>query len=237
MIRRLGKINGLSLAVTLLSFSLLFALNVSAHKIGGGDQAFLEHSSGAQVIPYIYLGAKHMVTGFDHLLYLAGVIFFLVRIRDVAVFVSLFALGHSITLLWGVLAGWHVNPYLVDSIIGLSVVYKAFENLGGFRAYFNSWLDTRVAVFLFGLVHGLGLATKLQDLKISQDGLIANMISFNVGVELGQLVALTFLIMVFGLLRRSNQFQRNTILANTVLMMTGFVLVGYQLTGYLVLQG
>ncbi len=237
MIRRLGNINGLLLAVTLLSFSLLFALNVSAHKIGGGDQAFLEQSSGAQVIPYIYLGAKHMVTGFDHLLYLAGVIFFLVRIRDVAVFVSLFALGHSITLLWGVLAGWHVNPYLVDSIIGLSVVYKAFENLGGFRAYFNSWLDMRVAVFLFGLVHGLGLATKLQDLKISQDGLIANMISFNVGVELGQLVALTFLIMVFGLLRRSNQFQRNTILANTVLMMTGFVLVGYQLTGYLVLQG
>jgi len=178
-----------------------------------------------------------MVTGFDHLLYLAGVIFFLFRIRDVAVFVSLFALGHSITLLWGVLAGWHVNAFLVDSIIGLSVVYKAFENLGGFRAYFKSWLDTRVAVFLFGLVHGLGLATKLQDFKISEDGLIANMISFNVGVELGQLVALTFLIMVFSLLRRSSQFQRNTIRANTLLMTAGFVLMGYQLTGYLVLQG
>ena len=237
MIRHSGKTNSRMLVVTLLSFFLLFTLNVSAHKIGGGDQAFLEQSSGAQAIPYIYLGAKHMVTGFDHLLYLAGVIFFLFRIRDVAVFVSLFALGHSITLLWGVLAGWHVNAFLVDSIIGLSVVYKAFENLGGFRAYFKSWLDTRVAVFLFGLVHGLGLATKLQDFKISEDGLIANMISFNVGVELGQLVALTFLIMVFSLLRRSSQFQRNTIRANTLLMTAGFVLMGYQLTGYLVLQG
>jgi len=227
----------LSAVVVLLSLLLLAAVSVSAHKIGSGDQAFVEQSQGIQVLPYIYLGAKHMVTGFDHLLYLAGVIFFLFKIRDVAVFVSLFALGHSITLLWGVLAGWHVNPYLVDSIIGLSVVYKAFENLGGFQAYFNSWLDTRVAVFLFGLVHGLGLATKLQDLSISQEGLIANMISFNVGVELGQLVALTFLIMVFSLLRRSRHFQRNSILANTLIMMAGFVLIGDQLTGYFLMRG
>ena len=231
------SLNKLMAAVLLLSLLLLLTMCVSAHKIGSGDQAFVEQSQGVQVLPYIYLGAKHMVTGYDHLLYLAGVIFFLFKIRDVAVFVSLFALGHSITLLWGVLAGWHVNPYLVDSIIGLSVVYKAFENLGGFRAYFDSWLDTRAAVFLFGLVHGLGLATKLQDLNISQEGLIANMISFNVGVELGQLVALTFLIMVFSLLRSSSHFQRNSILANTLIMMAGFVLIGDQLTGYFMMQG
>jgi hypothetical protein len=231
------KIRDLLIVVMLLSLLLFLAMNVSAHKIGSGDQAFVEQSQGVQVLPYIYLGAKHMVTGYDHLLYLAGVIFFLFKIRDVAVFVSLFALGHSITLLWGVLAGWHVNPHLVDSIIGLSVVYKAFENLGGFRIYFKSWLDTRVAVFLFGLVHGLGLATKLQDLNISQEGLITNMISFNVGVELGQLVALTFLIMVFSLLRSSRHFQRNSIVANTLIMMAGFVLIGDQLTGYFLMQG
>lgn len=231
------QIRDLLIVVMLLSLLLLLAMNVSAHKIGSGDQAFVEQSQGVQVLPYMYLGAKHMVTGYDHLLYLAGVIFFLFKIRDVAVFVSLFALGHSITLLWGVLAGWHVNPYLVDSIIGLSVVYKAFENLGGFRIYFKSWLDTRVAVFLFGLVHGLGLATKLQDLNISQEGLIANMISFNVGVELGQLGALAFLIMVFSLLRTSSHFQRNSVMANTLIMMAGFVLIGDQLTGYFLMQG
>ena len=130
-----------------------------------------------------------MVTGYDHLLFLAGVIFFLYRVKDVALYVTLFAVGHSTTLLLGVLGGWHVDAYLVDAMIGLSVVYKAFENIGGFRRL-GVQPNTRAAVLFFGFFHGLGLATKLQDLALSKDGLITNMVSFNIGVEIGQLLAL-----------------------------------------------
>ena len=160
-----------------------------AHGIAGDDQEFLLRATGAHIGPYVYLGAKHMVTGYDHLLFLAGVIFFLYRLKDVALYVTLFAIGHSTTLLLGVLGGWHVDAYLVDAVIGLSVVYKAFENIGGFRRL-GVQPNTKAAVLFFGFFHGLGLATKLQDLALSQDGLITNMVSFNVGVEIGQLLAL-----------------------------------------------
>jgi hypothetical protein len=181
--------------------------------------------------PYIYLGAKHMVTGYDHLLFLAGVMFFLYRLRDVGLYVTLFAVGHSITLLVGVLGGLHVNSYLVDAIIGLSVAYKAFENLGGF-ARLGVQPDTRAAVFVFGLFHGFGLATKLQDLDISPDGLVVNMVSFNVGVELGQFLALGVILLLLNMFRASGQFFRFAGATNLVIMCAGFMLIGYQLTGY-----
>jgi hypothetical protein len=204
----------------------------AAHGIGGDDQAFLLRATGTHIGPYLYLGAKHMVTGYDHLLFLAGVIFFLYRLKDVALYVTLFALGHSTTLLIGVLGGWHVDAYLVDAVIGLSVVYKAFENLGGFRRL--GWQpNTKAAVLFFGFFHGLGLATKLQDLALSQEGLVANMISFNVGVELGQLLALGAMLIAFNVWRRSGGFLRHAFASNVVLMAAGFVLAGFQLTGFL----
>ncbi len=202
-----------------------------AHGVSGDDQAFMLRSSGPLIGPYIYLGAKHMVTGYDHLLFLAGVMFFLYRLRDVGLYVTLFAVGHSITLLLGVLGGLHVNAYLVDAVIGLSVAYKAFENLGGFRRLGVN-PDTRAAVFIFGLFHGFGLATKLQDLAISPDGLVANMVSFNVGVELGQFLALGIIILLLNVLRASGQFFRIAGATNVAIMSAGFVLIGYQLMGY-----
>jgi hypothetical protein len=204
----------------------------AAHGISGADQEFLLRSTGVHIGPYVYLGAKHMVTGYDHLLFLAGVIFFLYRLKDVAVYVTLFALGHSTTLLLGVLGGWHVNAYLVDAVIGLSVVYKAFENLGGFRAL-GFQPNMRAAVLVFGFFHGLGLATKLQDLTLSTDGLLPNMVAFNVGVEIGQLAALGLILAVFNAWRATGGFWRHAYAANVALMSAGFVLVGYQMTGYL----
>jgi hypothetical protein len=201
------------------------------HSIAGDDQAFLLRTTGAHIGPYIYLGAKHMVTGYDHLLFLAGVIFFLYRLKDVALYVTLFAVGHSVTLLVGVLGGLHVNAYIVDAIIGLSIVYKAFENLGGFRAL--GWQpNTKAAVLVFGLFHGFGLATKLQDLAISRDGLVTNMVSFNVGVEIGQLLALSLILIAFNIWRTSGTFFRYAFATNVLLMGAGFVLIGYQLAGY-----
>jgi hypothetical protein len=204
-----------------------------AHGISGDDQEFLLRSSGPLVGPYIYLGAKHMVTGYDHLLFLAGVIFFLYRLKDVALYVTLFAVGHSVTLLLGVLGGLHVNSYIVDAILGLSVVYKAFENLGGFRAL-GFQPNTKAAVLIFGFFHGFGLATKLQDLAISPDGLVINMVSFNVGVEIGQLIALGLMLIAFNVWRTSGGFFKHAYGANVALMTAGFVLFGYQLTGYFV---
>ena len=221
------------LAAVLGAAAALAAPSVLAHGIAGDDQAFLLRASGAHIGPYIYLGAKHMVTGYDHLLFLAGVIFFLYRMREVALYVTLFAVGHSATLLLGVLGGLHVNSYIVDAIIGLSVVYKAFENLGGFRRL-GFEPNTKTAVLVFGLFHGFGLATKLQDLAISPDGLVTNMISFNVGVEIGQLFALSLILVAFSLWRASGSFLRHAYATNVVLMAAGFALIGYQLTGYFV---
>jgi hypothetical protein len=213
------------------AIGLLLGAVAFGHGVEGDDAAFMLSGTGALIGPYIYLGAKHMVTGYDHLLFLAGVMFFLYRLRDVALYVSLFAVGHSITLLVGVLGGLHVNAYIVDAIIGLSVAYKAFENLGGFaRLGLNP--DTRIAVLVFGLFHGFGLETKLQDLEISPDGLVANMISFNVGVELGQFLALGLILLALNAFRASGQFFRFASVTNVAIMCAGFLLIGYQLTGY-----
>jgi hypothetical protein len=203
-----------------------------AHGVGEDDRAFIEGASGMAIGPYMYLGAKHMITGYDHLLFLVGVIFFLYRLKDVGAYVTLFAIGHSTTLLLGVLFNIRANPFIVDAIIGLSVVYKAIDNLDGFRTLFGRAPKPKLAVLVFGFFHGFGLATKLQDLALSQDGLVPNLISFNVGVELGQFTALGAILIAMNLWRSTSSFRRSAIAANAALMCAGFVLVGFQLTGY-----
>ena len=203
-----------------------------AHGIAGQDAAFVAASKGPQIIPFLYLGAKHMVTGYDHLLFILGVVFFLYRLKHVALYVTMFSIGHSITLLTGVLSNIHVNPYLVDAVIGLSVAYKAFDNLGGFKTVLGVQPNTKVAVLGFGLVHGFGLATKLQALKLSKDGLVANMVSFNVGVELGQLLALSAILAVMLWWRSKPAFPRQAVIANVLILTAGFLLMEFQLAGY-----
>jgi HupE/UreJ protein len=210
---------------------LLVPETTFAHGVTGRDAAFVQSIDGAAIGPFLYLGAKHMVTGYDHLAFLVGVIFFLYRLKDVLLYVSLFTLGHSTTLLLGVLGGVHANAYIIDAIIGVSVAYKAFENMGGFeRVGFR--LDTRVAVTVFGLFHGFGLATKLQEFTLSPNGLVTNIVSFNVGVEIGQMLALTGVLIAISFWRLRPGFLRHAFATNTMLMTAGFMLVGYQLAGY-----
>jgi len=205
---------------------------VLAHGVSSRDASFVTAVQGVNFGPFAYLGAKHMVTGYDHLAFLAGVIFLLYRLRDVALYASLFALGHSITLLGAVLLGYKANPFIVDAIIGLSVVYKGFKNIGGFSGL--RWkLDPRAAVLGFGLVHGLGLATKLQELHLSRDGLATNLVAFNLGVEVGQLAALSVMVLLFALWRSTRSFKPAIFPANVLLMAAGFTLFGYQLAGFL----
>jgi hypothetical protein len=203
-----------------------------AHGVSESDASFVEGNQGTAVLEFLYLGAKHMITGYDHLLFLAAVIFFLYRLRDVVTYVTLFTIGHSLTLLAGVLGGIQANPYVVDAIIGFSIVYKAFDNLGGFRQFLGFEPNTKVAVVVFGLFHGFGLATKLQALDLSPDGLVWNIVSFNVGVEIGQVLALTAILLIFIHWRDQPTFLHNAVLVNAIIMAGGFILMGYQLTGY-----
>jgi hypothetical protein len=219
------------LVIVLLSASAMSAI-AAAHPMTGQNATFVQSIQGPAVAPFMYLGAKHMVTGYDHLLFLVGVIFFLYRLKDVVLYVSLFTIGHSITLLAGVLGGIRANPYLIDAVIGASVAYKAFENIGGFERLFGVRPNTKIAVLVFGLFHGFGLATKLQEFTLSTNGLVTNILSFNVGVEIGQMLALTAVLIALTSWRARRSFLNHAFVTNTLLMTAGFVLAGYQLAGY-----
>lgn len=223
----------LALAAVLLIF-LASGAEAWAHNVAEGDKGYIQESSGTLILPFIYLGAKHMVTGYDHLLFLFGVIFFLYRLKDVGIYVTLFAIGHSTTLLFGVLTGITANAYLIDAIIGLSVVYKALDNLGAFQRWFGFQPNTKAATLIFGFFHGFGLATKIIEFEIAEDGLVPNLLAFNVGVEIGQLLALGAILIVMGFWRRTQSFIRHAFAANTLLMTAGFMLVGNQLVGFAV---
>ncbi len=206
-----------------------------AHGVDEGTQQFLTTNEGVAILPFMYIGAKHMVTGYDHLLFLVGVIFFLYRPKDVLLYVSFFTLGHSLTLLLGVYQDIQVNSFLIDAIIGLSIVYKGFDNLGGFQRFFGFQPDTRAAVLIFGLFHGFGLATKLQDFEFAQEGLLQNLIAFNVGVEIGQFLALLFIVVALSFWRRYASYLRFSVVTNVALMSAGFLLTFYQLSGYVLI--
>src|ERR1700688_960941 len=212
--------------------SVLWPGAVMAHNVSKRDASFVESNKGAAIGPFLYLGAKHMVTGYDHLLFLVGVIFFLYRLKDIGQYVSLFTLGHSTTLLLGVFGHVRANPYLIDAIIALSVVYKGFDNMGGFQRFLGFEPNTKLAVLIFGLFHGFGLATKLQELVLSQSGLVTNIISFNVGVEIGQVLALSAVLIGLSYWRMQGGFMKHAFAANTALMAGGFILLSYQVAGY-----
>ncbi len=205
---------------------------VLAHAVTQGDKGYIQEVYGVLLIPFTYLGAKHMVTGYDHILFLFGVIFFLYRMKDIAIYVSLFALGHSLTMISGVMFNFGINAFIIDAIIGLSIVYKALDNLGAYQRWFSVQPNTRIVTFLFGLCHGFGLASKVIEYEIAEDGLLPNLIAFNVGVELGQLVALAAILIAMGWWRRTESFHRYAYAANVAMMAAGFVFIGMHLTGY-----
>jgi len=214
---------------------LLWQSTAAAHGVDANTRQFLLANQGMAIGPFLYIGAKHMVTGYDHLLFLLGVIFFLFNTRDIIRYVSLFTLGHSLTLFFGVLTNVSVNAYLIDAIIGLSIVYKGFDNLGGFQRVFSHQPNTQAAVLIFGLFHGLGLATKLQEFGLPQEDLWKNLLAFNIGVELGQFFALLFILLALNIWRKFNSFYSFSVLTNTLLMSAGLILFGYQMAGFILM--
>lgn len=232
--KRSAWCRGVFLPILSLVALWLSASVAAAHNVTAGDAGYIQQIWGIKIIPFMYLGAKHMVTGYDHILFLFGVVFFLSKAKHVATYVSLFAIGHSTTMLAGVYFGWNVNAYLIDAIIGLSVVYKALDNLGAYQRWFGIQPNTKMATLVFGFFHGLGLAAKILDYDLSEDGLLPNLIAFNVGVEIGQMMALAIILIAMGYWRRSQSFWRHAYTANVVMMCAGFILMGYQLTGLVV---
>ena len=226
---KVRRVRILSLSILLFFSSATLAF---AHNVTEGDAGYIQEIWGVHLIPFLYLGAKHMVTGYDHILFLFGVVFFLYRMREVALYVSLFAIGHSTTMLLGVMLGWGINAYVVDALIGLSVVYKALDNLGAYQRWFGFQPNTKVATLIFGLIHGTGLATKILDYKIASDGLLLNLLAFNIGVEIGQIMALVAILIAMGFWRRTNRFIDQAYTMNVVMMSLGFILAGYQAVGY-----
>jgi hypothetical protein len=210
----------------------LAAPDALAHAVAEGDKGYIQEITGVNLIPFVYLGAKHMVTGYDHILFLFGVIFFLYKMKDIGLYVSLFAIGHSTTMLLGVYFNFGINSYIIDAIIGFSVVYKALDNMGAFPRWFGFQPNTKAATLIFGFLHGFGLASKIIDYNISPDGLLPNLLAFNVGVEVGQLLALGAILIAMSYWRKTENFWRYAYSANTVMMCLGFMLMGYQITGY-----
>lgn len=210
----------------------LLSVPALAHNVSSSNANFLASVDGPAIPLFVYLGAKHMVTGIDHVLYLLAVVFLLYQPRQLILVVTLFAAGHSLTLILGVLFGWQINPSAVDAVIGLSVAYKAFENLSGFTLLFGRAPNMHVAVFGFGLVHGLGLATKLQAVYAGGEGLVLNLVAFNAGVELGQLLALGLLLGVLLLWRGRVSFERWAWGCNVVLLACGFAFACFHLLDF-----
>jgi hypothetical protein len=233
-VRQNFSVSSLVLVTALIASSCLITGDASAHAVAEGDKGYIQEITGVNLIAFLYLGAKHMVTGYDHILFLLGVIFFLYRMKDIGIYVSLFAIGHSTTMLAGVYFNFGINSYLIDAIIGLSIVYKALDNMGAYQRWFGVQPNTKAATLIFGFFHGFGLSSKILDYEISPDGLLPNLLAFNVGVEVGQLLALGAILIVMGFWRKTPSFLKHAYTANMAMMAAGFLLIGYQLTGYFV---
>ena len=210
----------------------LWGTGALAHAVAEGDKGYIQEITGVHFLQFVYLGAKHMVTGYDHILFLLGVVFFLYRPRHIATYVSLFAIGHSTTMLLGVYFNVGINSYIIDAINGLSVVYKALDNMGAYQRWFGFQPNTKLATLIFGFFHGFGLSTKIIEYEISPDGLVPNLLAFNVGVEIGQLLALSAILILISYWRLRPGFWRHAYAANVVMMTLGFVLAGYQIAGF-----
>ena len=237
MLNRRQDLSGMILPLLMITACmLLWSDSVLAHAVTQGDKGYIQEISGVKIIPFIYLGAKHMVTGYDHILFLLGVIFFLYGMKQIAGYVTLFAIGHSTTMLIGVYFDFGINSYIIDAIIGFSVAYKALDNLGAFKLWFGYQPDTQIATLVFGLLHGFGLASKILEYDISPDGLVPNLLAFNVGVEIGQLLALAAILVVMRYWRATASFARQAYATNVVMMAAGFTLMGFQIAGFVVTE-
>ena len=183
-------------------------------------------------LQFMKIGATHMLTGYDHLLFVFGIVFFLSTFMDVVKTITAFTIGHSITLITATLMGVTVNYFLIDAVIALSVCYIGYENIGGFRKFFEKSPNLIWAVFIFGLIHGLGLSTRLQQLPLGEEGIVLRILSFNLGIELGQISALCLMVALLFKWRHTQSFLQISTVSNNGLIVAGAFLFLMQMHGY-----
>ena len=210
--------------------TMLMASQVFGHGMSEAEKQIIIEGGNLR---YIWIGATHMLSGYDHLAFIFGIIFFLTRFKDIVKYITVFTLGHSITLIYATFNAIQVNYFLIDAVIALSVCYIAFANLKGFEKYLNVKAPNMLTmIFSLGLIHGLGLSTRLQQLPLSEDHLLMNIISFNVGIELGQVSALAVMLLLVAAFRKSHAFKSFTKAANSFLILAGGYLFLMQMHGY-----
>ncbi|MCI5083318.1 MAG: HupE/UreJ family protein [Saprospiraceae bacterium] len=215
------------LTTTILIFCPLLLL---AHGVSEADQETL---SDGGLLAYIFVGAKHMVTGYDHLLFLTGVIFYLSGFKDIVRFITAFTIGHSITLIFATYWGIKADEHLIDAVIALSVLYKGFENLGGFEKLFKvASPNLLMMVFIFGLIHGFGLSTRLQSFDLGGGQFLAKIVCFNIGVELGQILALIPIVFIITRWKAWKSYDSFYKAVNYYLIVAGIFLFLFQMYHY-----
>lgn len=211
--------------ILILIVIIAFPLVGMAHGVSSSDQGILDNGD---LLSYIYVGAKHMLTGYDHLLFLAGVVFYLKGFKDILKFITVFTIGHCITLIGATYLEIRINEHFIDAVIALSVVYKGFENLGGFKRCNVKSPNLLLMVLIFGLIHGLGLSTRLQSFDVGNEQFLSKIISFNLGVELGQIIALIPIVFLISQWRKKESYQSFYKAANVYLLIAGVLLFAYQ---------
>ncbi len=219
-----------SLRWCLVIAATLVTLPVFGHGMSEAERQLIIEGGN---LGYLWIGAAHMLSGYDHLAFVFGIIFFLTKFKDIVKYVTAFTVGHSITLIIATFTAIQVNVFLIDAVIALSVCYIAFHNLDGFKKVFTVTAPNMLAmIFCLGLIHGLGLSTRLQQLPLNADQLLMNIISFNVGIELGQIIALVVMLLVMALFRKSHWFSIGSKLSNYFLLLAGAYLFLVQMHGY-----
>ena len=215
------KTKFIGLFVATLTMGLLSQV-AYAHGMSEADkQAIID---GGNML-YLWIGATHMLSGYDHLAFVFGIVFFLNNFREIVKYVSAFTVGHSVTLIYATFNGVQLNYFMIDAVIALSVCYIAFANIDGFRKYLNiTPPNMMLMIVVLGLIHGFGLSTRLQELPLTTDHLLMNIISFNVGIELGQIMALAVMLSLIAIWRKRDSFKAFSLLANYSLIVAGGLL-------------
>jgi hydrogenase/urease accessory protein HupE len=217
------------LVLTTIFTTFLLSSFAYAHGMSEAEKQIILEGGNLQ---FLKIGATHMLTGYDHLLFIFGIVFFLTTFKNVIKTITAFTLGHTITLISATLMGITVDYFLIDAVIALSVCYIGYENIGGFRKLFKKSPNLIWAVFIFGLIHGLGLSTRLQQLPLGEEGILLRILSFNLGIELGQVVALSLIIALLFSWRKKQLFLQISTISNNVLILAGAFLFLMQMHGY-----